>query len=47
MALDIPETPQINELFRIEETPSNLHLIAEEPYTSVVEHLVSKPNRAA
>ncbi|XP_076666343.1 uncharacterized protein LOC143367953 [Andrena cerasifolii] len=39
-ALDIPDTPQINELFRIVETPTNLHLIAEEPYTSVVEHLM-------
>ncbi|KOC70181.1 Meiotic recombination protein REC8 like protein [Habropoda laboriosa] len=43
-ALELPEVPPINELFRNLEVSSNLHLITEEPYTSVVEQMQGEMN---
>lgn len=42
MALELPDVPPMEDVFRNLEIPSNSHLITEEPYTSVIGRLVKK-----
>lgn len=42
MALELPDVPPMEDVFRNLEIPPNSHLITEEPYTSVIGRLVKK-----